>query len=122
MNFVHDKNESGFDGEFDNVWKKTIVIMKDGCIISTTTQSNPFVNFQNMPTRTEPDELGQDHEFVLMQGVHSTTQQNQQLRGTDTLEMRTVVGDKTSKRTKLAKLRRHLPVKCILRNKKFDKK
>ena len=91
MDFTHDQDDSGFDSHDDNVWRKSISIIKDCSMVNTTNAQNPFLNFPDMPLFTTPDELGNISEFQLMHGVLSSQQSAQLLRPANTASMEATV-------------------------------
>ena len=91
MDFTHDKDDSGFDGHDDNVWRKSISIIQDCSMVNTRNAQNSFLNFPDMPLFTTPDELGNVSEFQLMHGVRSSQQSAQLVRPANTASMEATI-------------------------------
>jgi len=91
VDFTHNKDDSGFDNNDDNVWRKSISIIKDCSMVNTGNMQNPFLNFPDMPLFTNPDELGNVSDFQLMHGVPSSQQSAQLLRPANTASMEATI-------------------------------
>jgi len=87
MDFAHDNNESGFTNERDQVWRKSLSIMRDCAIVGRTSLYSPFINFPEMPINSAANESGVVHPFQLMHGVPSMNQQGQIVRLDNTASM-----------------------------------
>jgi hypothetical protein len=74
MDFTHDKDVSGFDNIFDNVWRKSSKILSDCLPIGSTNEENDLKNFPPMPLQLVSHASLQAHDFQLITGVTSREQ------------------------------------------------